>query len=155
MLGIIIHQQLFMNWCETTKMCLECTILDHIGDFHSTFQNYIFAVNAVSSYVHWSKTNVVVCKLEDACIKGYELLGFPTQQTIQHLSQTNQMGYGMLPLSQPTSHQNGYGMLPLSQATDHQKGYGMIPLSQQIAHMLSQMVQRGYGILANGMAASL
>ncbi len=166
MLGIVIHQRFYLNR-ETTKMCLECTCLDHIGDRHSTFQNYLFEVEIVASYVHRSKTNVVVCELEDACIEGYESFGFPTQetiqrrsglrtqQTIQHLSQTSQMGYGRLPLSQPTGYQNGYGMLPLSQATDHQKGYGMIPLSQQIAHMLSQMVQRGYGILANGMAASL
>ncbi len=161
MLGVVIHKRFFVNH-QSTKMCLECTILDHIADLHSTFQNYLFAVDVVSSYVHRSETNAVICELEDACIEGYESFGFPTQQTIQqrsglpippriqHLSQTNQMGYGMLPLSQQTGHQIGYGMIPLPQQPAH-----MLPLLQQSALTLSQTVQMGYGISANGMAASL
>jgi hypothetical protein len=71
-----------------------------MGDVHSTFQNYLFTVEVVSSYVPCSKKSVIICKLEDACLEGYELFGFPSQPTILHLSQSNQRGFGVIGSSQ-------------------------------------------------------
>jgi hypothetical protein len=94
LLGVVIHWHFFVN-CTTTKMCLESTILGPTGDAHLTFENHLLNVEVVSSYVARSKTNVVICELEDACIEGCESLGFPLSQaqlTIQHLSQSKQIG---------------------------------------------------------------
>jgi hypothetical protein len=99
-MGIVIHQQFFMN-CTTTKMCLECTIIGPMGDVHSTFQCYLFTIEVVSSYVSKSKSNVVICELAAACIEVYESFNFPLSQTqppvqhVQHLAQ-----YGIQQLSQ-------------------------------------------------------
>ncbi len=84
----------------TSRMCLECTILDQIGDAHSTFQNFLFTSDCISVYVPCSKSNIVICELEDACTEGYELFGFPLSQTqpnAPYLSQSDRMGYGSVP----------------------------------------------------------
>jgi hypothetical protein len=97
MLGVVIHRRFFVNPSTNSRMCLECTMLDHIGDPHSTFQNFLFTSECISVYVARSKSNVVVCELEDACTEGYESFGFPLSQTqpkVQYLSQSDQMGSG-------------------------------------------------------------
>jgi hypothetical protein len=110
LIGVVIHRRFFVNH-NNRKMCLECTILGQTGDAHSTFQNYLFSVEAMCTYVTRSKTNVVICELEDDCTDGYESFGFATSQpppTIQQLSQSEQMGYGLSGLSQ--TDQMGYGL---------------------------------------------
>ena len=103
-------------------------MLDHLGDAHSVFQNYLFTSECISAYLTRSKSNVVVCELQDSCNEGYESFGFPLSQTmpniqtqpnLQYLSQSEQMGYGMLPLSQ--LEQIGYELVT-GQA---QLGYGL------------------------------
>ena len=109
MLGIVIHRRFFMSPNITQKLCLECTILDQLADAHTTFQNYLFTSECIISYLSSSKSNVVVCELEDLCHEGYEQFGFPmsqTQPTIQYLSQSEQMGYGIL----SESDRMGYGL---------------------------------------------
>jgi hypothetical protein len=59
-------------------------------------------------YVSHSKSNIVVCELENDCNEGYELFGFSMSQptpNVQYLSQADQMGYGILSQSE----QMGYG----------------------------------------------
>ena len=117
MLGIVIHRRLFISQNTSNKMCLECPILDHVGDAHSMFQNFLFTSECISAYLTRSKSNVVVCDLHHSCNnEGYESVGFPlsqTQPSVQYLSQSAQMGYGVA----PTSHfeQMGYGVQPTNQ----------------------------------------
>jgi hypothetical protein len=72
-----------------------------MGDAHSAFECFLFTVEVISTYGSKSKSNVVICKLADACHEGYESFGFPLSQTqppvqhVQHLAQ-----YGMQQLSQ-------------------------------------------------------
>jgi hypothetical protein len=97
-------------------MCLECTFLDNLGDAHQTFQKYLFTSGCISAYLIRSKSNVVVCELEDSPIEGYESFGFSlsqSQQTVQYsqpnmqyLSQSDQMGYGIV----LKSDQMGFGL---------------------------------------------
>jgi hypothetical protein len=104
--GIVIHHQFFLSPDITNKMCLECTFLDNLGDAHQTFQKYLFTSGCISAYLIRSKSNVVVCELEDSPIEGYESFGFSlsqSQQTVQYsqpnmqyLSQSDQMGYGIV-----------------------------------------------------------
>jgi hypothetical protein len=53
----------------------------------------------MSVYVSRSKTNIVVCELENVCSEGFESFGFAMSQpppTVQYLlSQLDQMGYGL------------------------------------------------------------
>jgi hypothetical protein len=53
-LGLVIHQRFYLDR-TSTKMCLECTILGPTGDCHTTFQNFLFNVEVVASYVTRSK----------------------------------------------------------------------------------------------------
>jgi hypothetical protein len=98
---------------NTRKMCLEsCTsILGPTGGAQSTFQNYLFSVELMCSYVTHSKTAVVICELEDDCTDGYGSSGFTVSQppllTIQQLFQSEQMGNAILGLLQMD--QMGYG----------------------------------------------
>jgi hypothetical protein len=97
-------------------MCLECTFLDNLGDAHQTFQKSLFTSGCISAYLTRSKSNVVVSKLEDSRIEGYELFGFSlsqSQQNVQYpqlnmpyLSQSDQMGYGIV----SKSDQMGFGL---------------------------------------------
>jgi hypothetical protein len=91
-------------------MCLECTtILDQVGDAHSTFQNFHFTSECILVYVPCSKSKVVIYELEDACTEAYESFGFllsQTQPNVQYLSQLDQMGYGLV----PEADQMGYGL---------------------------------------------
>jgi hypothetical protein len=69
-----------------------------------------FSVELMCLYVTRSKTNVVICELEDDCTDGLESFGFAMSQpppTIQQFSQSEQMGYGILGLSQ--TNQMWYG----------------------------------------------
>jgi hypothetical protein len=55
-----------------------------------------------------SKSNIVVCELENDCNEGYESFGFSMSQptpNVQYLFQADQMGYGILSQSE----QMGYG----------------------------------------------
>jgi hypothetical protein len=109
MLGIVIHRQFFVSPNITTKLCLECTVLDQLGDAHSTFHSYLFTSECISAYLTRSKSNVVVCELEDSCNEGYESFGFPFSQTptnVQYMSQSDQMGYGIVDKTDPI----GYGI---------------------------------------------
>ncbi len=107
MLGIVIHRRFFMSPNITQKLCLECTILDQLADAHTTFQNYLFTSECIISYLSSLKSNVVVCELEDLCNEGYKQFVFPMSQTqpnIQYLSQSEQMGYGIVSESNPMSY---------------------------------------------------
>ena len=151
MLGVVIHKRLFLS-PQSTKMCLECTVLANGGDIHSIFQNYLFSVEVITSYVVRSKSNVIVCELEDDCPDGYECMGFPLSQpgTGYPLSQPG-TGY---PLSQPGA---GFPLsqqdacFPLSQPRGdylmRQLGYGIQPMSQ--------CERISYGIAEDGMQAGL
>jgi hypothetical protein len=66
MAGVVIHHRFFVHPNTTSRMCLECTILDQKGDAHSRFQNFLFITKCISVYVPRSKTNIVICELEDA-----------------------------------------------------------------------------------------
>ena len=108
LLGVVIHRRFFRNQ-NSNKMCLECTILDQVGDPHPTFKNYLFTCECMSVYVSRSKTNIVVCELKNVCSEGFKSFGFAMSQpppTVQYLlSQSDQMGYGLLSQSE----QMGYG----------------------------------------------
>ncbi len=112
--GMVIHKHRFIrgdlqNNSTMANMCLECTILDMVADPHTTYQNFLFTSECIISYLSGSRSNVVVCELEDACTEGYESFGFPmsqTQPTLQFLSQTEQMGYGLV----SESDRMGYGL---------------------------------------------
>jgi hypothetical protein len=103
LLGVVIHRRFFRNQ-NPNKMCLECTILDQVGDPHPTFKNYLFTCGCMLVYVSRSKTNIVVCELENVCSEGFESFGFSMSQpppTVQYLlSQSDQMGYGLLSQSE-------------------------------------------------------
>jgi hypothetical protein len=74
------------------------------------FKNFLFTSECISVYVARSKSNVVVCELEDACTEAYESFGFPLSQTqpnVQYLSQSDQMGYGLVSVADKM----GYGLL--------------------------------------------
>jgi hypothetical protein len=105
--GVVIHRRFFRNH-NSSKMCLECTFLDHVADPHSTLMNYLFTLECMSVYVSRSKSNIVVCELENNCNEGYQSFGFSMSQPTpngQYLSQADQMGYGILSQSE----QMGYG----------------------------------------------
>jgi hypothetical protein len=119
--GIVIHSQFFLSPNITNKRRLECTFLDNLGDAHQTFQNYLFTLECILAYLTRSKSNVVICELEDSRIEGYELFGFSLSQpslsqpqqnvqyptpNMQYLSQSKQMGYGIV----SRSDQTGYGI---------------------------------------------
>ena len=109
MSGIVIHRRFFVSPNTNQKTCLECTILDMVADPHTTYQNFLFTSECIISYLSGSRSNVVVCELEDACTEGYESFGFPmsqTQPTLQFLSQSEQMGYGLV----SESDRMGYGL---------------------------------------------
>jgi hypothetical protein len=116
MLGIVIQRQFFVFPKITNIMCRKCTFSDNLGDAHLTFQNYLFTSECILAYLTCSKSNVAVCKLEDSCIEGYESFGFSLsqsqqnvpypQQNIQYLSQSDQMGYGIV----SKSDQIGFGL---------------------------------------------
>jgi hypothetical protein len=115
LLGVVIHRRFFRDH-NSSKMCLECTILDQVGDPHSTFKNYLFTSECMSVYVARSKTNIVVCELEYVCNDGYESFGFAMSQpqpTIQYLSQLDQMGYGILSQAEQMGH--GFSMTGMSE----------------------------------------
>jgi hypothetical protein len=130
-LGVVIHQRFFVT-PNTRKMCLECTCLGPTADPHLTFQNYLFTVESMAAYVGKSKSNVVVCELEDDVTEGYEQFGFPS------LSQQSQQNFqpGFLSLSQQAQQ--------ISQSADTM-GYGL----------MSQSDQMGYGIMRDGMSADI
>jgi hypothetical protein len=95
MLGVVIHRQFFVSPNITSIMCLECTILDNMGNAHSTFQNYLFTLECMAGYLTHLQSNVVVRELEDSCIEGYEPFGLSLSQTqpnVQYLSQCEQVG---------------------------------------------------------------
>jgi hypothetical protein len=99
MVGVVIHRRFFVHPNTTSRMCLECTILDQKRDAHSTFKNFLFTAECISVYVPRSKSNIVICELEDARTEGYESFGFPSSQThpnAQYLSQSDRMGYGLV-----------------------------------------------------------
>jgi hypothetical protein len=135
LIGIVIHQRFFMN-CSTTKMCLECTILGPMGDAHSTFECFLFTVEVISTYVSKSKSNVVICELDDACHEGYESFGFSLSQTqppvqhVQHLAQYGMQQLSQLSQTQPpiqqVEHLSQYGIQGMSQAEYNQMGYGQM-----------------------------
>jgi hypothetical protein len=109
--GVVIHHRFFRNH-NSSKMCLECTFLDHVADPHSTFKNYLFTSECMLVYVSRSKSNIVVCELENDYNEGYKLFGFSMSQptpNVQYLSQADQMGYGILSQSE----QMGYGFLSI------------------------------------------
>jgi hypothetical protein len=120
MAGVVIHRRFFVHPNTTSRMCLECTILDQNGDAHSTFQNFFFIAECISVYVPRSKTNVVICELEDACTEGYEPFGFPlcqTQPNTPYLSQSDQMGYGLVPTAVQIGTQPKH-LIPVSVGSD-------------------------------------
>jgi hypothetical protein len=134
MAGVVIHHRFFVYPNTTSRICLKCTILDQKGDAHSMFQNFIFTAECISVM---SKTNVVICELEDACTEGYESFGFPlcqTQPNAQYLSQSNQMGYGLVPRAVQIGTQPNFQHL--SQLD--QVGYCLVPNADQM----------GYGLLS-------
>ena len=131
LLGVVIHRRFFMNRTTTNKMCLECTILDQLGDAHSTFRNYLFTSECMSAYVGRSKTNVVVCELDDDRAEGYETFGFPFSQSqpiVHQISQSDQMGYATEPsveqLSQKEQIVFGNFPQPEPRGYSDQMGYG-------------------------------
>jgi hypothetical protein len=135
MAGVVIHCRFFVHPNTTSRMCLECTILDKKGDAHSTFQNFLFTAKCISVYVPSSKTNVVICELEDACTEGYESFGFPlcqTQPNTPYLSQSDQMGYGLVPTAVQIGTQPNFQHL--SQLD--QMGYGLVPDANQMRYGL-------------------
>jgi hypothetical protein len=82
LVGVVIQRRFFVHLHTISSlMCPECTILDQKGDAHSTFQNFLFTAECILVYVPRSKSNIVICELEDACTEGYELFGFPLSQT--------------------------------------------------------------------------
>jgi hypothetical protein len=98
MFGIAIHCQSFLSPNVTNNMCLECTfVLDNLVDAHPTLQNFLFTSECILACLTCSQSNVVVCKLDDSCIEGYESVGFSLsrpqqnfqypQQNMQYLSQ--------------------------------------------------------------------
>ncbi len=109
MLGIVIHCRFFVSRNITQKTCLECTILDMVADPHTTFQHFLFTSECIISYLSGSRSNVVICELEASCSEGYESFGFSLSQTqpnLQYLSQSEQMGYGIV----SESDRMGYGL---------------------------------------------
>jgi hypothetical protein len=145
--GVVIHRCFFVHPHTTSRMCLKCTILDLKGDAHSTFQNFLFTAECISVYVPRSKSNIVICELEDACTEGYELFGFPLSQTqpaAQYLSQSDQMGYGLVPDSVQMGTQPNYHHL--SQLD--QIGYGLVPDADQRGYGVPDADQMGYGLLS-------
>jgi hypothetical protein len=136
MTGVVIHRRFFVNPNTTIRMCLECTILDQIGDAHLSFQNFLFTSECILVYIPHSKSNVVIFELEDACTEGYEFFGFPLSQTqpnAQYLSQSDQKGYGLVPAAQ-------MGTQPNLQYLSHldQMGYGLVPKTDQMRYGLSE-----------------
>jgi hypothetical protein len=140
MVGVVIHRRFFVHLATTSRMCLECTILDQKGDAHSTFKNFLFTAEYILVYVPRSKSNIVICKLEDACTEGYESFGFPSSQTqpnAQYLSQSDRMGYGLVTAAAQMGTQPNFQHL--SQLD--QIGYGLVPALDQV----------GYGLLSEPM----
>jgi hypothetical protein len=100
-------------------------------------RNFLFTAKCISVYVPRSKTNVVICELEDACTEGYKSFGFPfcqTQPNAPYLSQSDQMGYGLVPAAVQIGTQPNFQHL--SQLD--QMGYGLVPDADQM----------GYGLLS-------
>jgi hypothetical protein len=92
-------------------MVLECTFLNQTGDVHPTIQNFLFQIETISTYFCHSKSNVVICELEEDHSKGMESMGYPiapSQPPFDFWSQMDQMRYGFPSLSQ--SEAMGYGM---------------------------------------------
>jgi hypothetical protein len=124
--GIVIHQRLFLNR-NTQKMVLECTFLVSLAEEHSTFQKSLFNIDVISIFVNRSKSQVIVCELEDDSPDGYESMGYPTtlsQTTPQYHSQTTPAYLSQTPafISLP-NHPMGYGFVPPS--TSDTMGYGI------------------------------
>jgi hypothetical protein len=137
MTGVVIHRRFFVDVNTTSRMCLECTILDQIGDAHSMFQNFLFTSDCNSVYVPRSKSNIVICELEDACTEGYESFGFPLSQTqpnAPYLSQSDWMGYGSVPAAAQMGSQPNFQHLSQLE----QMGYGFVPNADQMGYGLSQ-----------------
>jgi hypothetical protein len=142
--GIVIHRQFFVYPNITNKMCLECTFLDSLGDAHQTFQKYLFTSECISACLTRSKSNVVVCELEDSCLDGYEPFGFSLSQSqpnvqyptpnMQYLSQSEQMGH--VRQSQQNVQYPPPNMQYLSQS--EQMGYVIVSKSDQMVFGLSQ-----------------
>jgi hypothetical protein len=143
-LGIVIHCQFFVSPNIINKMCLECTFLDRLGDAHQTFHKYLSTLECISAYLSRSKSNVVVCELEDSRLDGYESFVFSLSQSqpnvqyptpnMQYLSQLKQMGY--VRQSQQNVQYPPTNMQYLSQS--EQMGYGIVSKSDQMGFGLSQ-----------------
>ena len=137
MIGLVIHQRYFVHG-NSTKMCLECTILGSTGDPHETFQKYLFSVEVISSYVTRSKSNVLICELEDDCTQGYESFGYPLSQPETDSQNRQRFLEQQLGLSQSVSlsQQMGYGIPTYSQSD--QIGYGLqsFPQTDQMGKVI-------------------
>jgi hypothetical protein len=108
-LGVVIHGRYFQNHASS-KMILGCTFLDQNKDAHTTYQNFLFTIDTISAYLNWSKSNVIVCELEDDLSKGMESMGYPgvaAHAPFDFRTQPEHMGYGFPTLSQ--SETMGYG----------------------------------------------
>jgi hypothetical protein len=108
-LGVVIHGRYFQNHASS-KMVLECTFLDQNGDAHTTYQNFFFTIDTISAYLNRSKSNVIVCELEEDLSEGMESMGYPgvpAHTPFDFRTQSEHMGYGFPTLSQ--SETMGYG----------------------------------------------
>jgi hypothetical protein len=88
-------------------------------------------------YVPRSNSNFVICELEDACTEGYELFCFPLSQTQPidpYLSQSDQMGNGVVPAAAQMGSQPNFQHVSQLE----QMGYGLVPDANQMGYGLSE-----------------
>jgi hypothetical protein len=87
--------------------------LNLTGDAHPIFQNFLFTIEPISAYMNRLRTNVIICELEKDLSGGVESIGYPrapSQQPLDFLSQSDQMGYGFGYPNLSQSETMGYGM---------------------------------------------
>jgi hypothetical protein len=126
-IGIVLHKLYLIdsahfNSESAENLAVECTILHKYGEAHRSYTKQLFKVHCIDSWLQKSKSNTVLCQLEELTIDNAQMSQTQMSQRItqgppqQFFPQQMSQGYSQA-MSQ--SYSQGYGQQPFSQMVDN------------------------------------